>query len=500
MGYIDPKLVEGAAALVESFTCAICFNLFEKPRTACSKGHTFCAECLTAARFNPAPDNCPTCREVSSVSMPSKPLENCIDELRIRCCHGPDATTAEERGAKRQRTGAADAPEEVVPGDCCKWVGRVTDYPAHLANDCQLEPHACPFYGCDFKGTRKELAQHYVDAAAEHASEACAKIESLEALVDETTDNHDDLDGRVGALGECLETLDDRVDSHDARMDDHDERIGDHAARIRTINNSVSEIPQLKQQASSLKFFQNCTVVNLDFALEFDLLKAVYKSTMTRTIELGSCNVWSGLDLRLKWLVRKSHGDCPLHSRSHSLILELVPLCPNMRELIYCFGKLAPVDKESKTINFHVRSRSNPLQFNHKALSHSLPLGSFEDMFGQERFLHSGNRYYLKARLYFSSPWRESSLNGDPARWSIYVHNMSGQKLRLKVSPYDLCLALKPKIRDKWNAAVAQQRLVFRGQQLVDGSKLYDSSIFDGAVVHLIVRTRVPPPQPLPPI
>ena len=101
MGYIDPKLVEGAAALVESFTCAICFNLFEKPRTACSKGHTFCAECLTAARFNPAPDNCPTCREVSSVSMPSKPLENCIDELRIRCCHGPDATATEERCAKR---------------------------------------------------------------------------------------------------------------------------------------------------------------------------------------------------------------------------------------------------------------------------------------------------------------------------------------------------------------------------------------------------------------
>ena len=53
MGYIDPKLVEGATALVESFTCAICFNLFEKPRTACSKGHTFCADCLTAARFNP---------------------------------------------------------------------------------------------------------------------------------------------------------------------------------------------------------------------------------------------------------------------------------------------------------------------------------------------------------------------------------------------------------------------------------------------------------------
>ena len=53
----------------------------------------------------------------------------------------------------------------------------------------------------------------------------------------------------------------------------------------------------------------------------------------------------------------------------------------------------------------------------------------------------------------------------------------------------------------KRHVAVAQQRLVFRGQQLVDGSKLYDSGIFDGAVVHLVVFTRVqPPPQPLPPI
>ena len=163
-------------------------------------------------------------------------------------------------------------------------------------------------------------------------------------------------------------------------------------------------------------------------------------------------------------------------------------------------GKLArPATSVVKL--YSLNSRSSPLQFKHTQLSNTLPLGSFEHVFGQARFLHNTSRYYLKARLYFSSPWRESSLNGDPARWSIYVHNLSGQKLRLKVSPYDLCLALKPKIRDKWNVAVAQQRLVFRGQQLVDGSKLYDSGIFDGAVVHLVVFTRVqPPPQPLPPI
>ena len=46
--------------------------------------------------------------------------------------------------------------------------------------------------------------------------------------------------------------------------------------------------------------------------------------------------------------------------------------------------------------------------------------------------------------------------------------------------------------------AVAQQRLVFRGRQLQDGLTLYDSNIFDGAVVFLIGPRRVP--APLPPI
>ena len=43
---------------------------------------------------------------------------------------------------------------------------------------------------------------------------------------------------------------------------------------------------------------------------------------------------------------------------------------------------------------------------------------------------------------------------------------------------------------------VAQQLLIFKGRQLVDGSKLYDFGIFDGAAVHLIPRTRVQPPLP----
>ncbi len=135
-----------------------------------------------------------------------------------------------------------------------------------------------------------------------------------------------------------------------------------------------------------------------------------------------------------------------------------------------------------------LNSRSDPLQFNHKALSHSLPLGSFEHVFGQERFLRSGRHYHFKARLYFSSPFREGSLNDDIDLCTIYVKTLTGKKLCLKVRPDDTILSLKQKIRDKDYIPVAQQRLIFNQQELIDGKRLYDSKVFDGATVHLVLR------------
>ena len=34
----------------------------------------------------------------------------------------------------------------------------------------------------------------------------------------------------------------------------------------------------------------------------------------------------------------------------------------------------------------------------------------------------------------------------------------------------------------------ANQRLVFKGRELVDGKRLYESNIFDCATVHLVLR------------
>ena len=95
---------------------------------------------------------------------------------------------------------------------------------------------------------------------------------------------------------------------------------------------------------------------------------------------------------------------------------------------------------------------------------------------------------HAEARLYFSSPFRESSLTGDPALCTIYVQTLSGEKLCLKVRPGDTVLSLKQKIRDSKNIPLERQRLIIRGKSLKDGKRLYESNVFDGATVQLCVK------------
>ena len=64
---------------------------------------------------------------------------------------------------------------------------------------------------------------------------------------------------------------------------------------------------------------------------------------------------------------------------------------------------------------------------------------------------------------------------------------LNGQKLCLKVRPGDTVLSLKQKIRDSKNIPLERQCLIIRGRQLMDGKRLYESNVFDGATVQLCV-------------
>ena len=74
---------------------------------------------------------------------------------------------------------------------------------------------------------------------------------------------------------------------------------------------------------------------------------------------------------------------------------------------------------------------------------------------------------------------------------TIYVLSFSpplnGQKLCLKVRPGDTVLSLKQKIRDSENIPPERQCLIIRGRQLMDGKRLYESNVFDGATLQLCV-------------
>jgi hypothetical protein len=194
MGFIEPSLCESDDT--DHITCSICMMLLATPMmpSGCGEGHVFCAECIREALK--ATPRCPTCRADSPVDAltRSRPLESMINGLRMRCAHGAAATVAEP-DAKRQKM--------EINAATCTWRGKVADYPAHLT-ECLFEPHSCkhcsamgakrddaahavvctvtcPFFGCDHKCPRADMASHYVDAADEHARSTTDKINALGA-------------------------------------------------------------------------------------------------------------------------------------------------------------------------------------------------------------------------------------------------------------------------------------------------------------------------------
>lgn len=180
----------------EDVVCGICFDVLREPESACTHGHTYCADCLTRC------SGCPSCR-ANLICVPSRPLGRLIGKLRVRCT-SPDRGGA-ERSPRRRRlndgsaSSGADEPEERPQASphgtgnrtrhVCDWTGPLASREAHRA-EC---PHAsvdCPFksIGCLERVPRSDLEEHLRSCRDGHATlalAAAAQITKLQQAVDE---------------------------------------------------------------------------------------------------------------------------------------------------------------------------------------------------------------------------------------------------------------------------------------------------------------------------
>eukprot|EP00754_Rhynchopus_humris_P014690 Rhum_TRINITY_DN14407_c11_g2::Rhum_TRINITY_DN14407_c11_g2_i1::g.88782::m.88782/K09848/TRAF4; TNF receptor-associated factor 4 len=133
------------------FKCTICFELVVVP-TQCREGHLFCRACIEQALMYKG--ECPTCRVPLRKEglCRNRALENLTGEMIARCAH-----------AAQHTDGAED----------CDWVGKVSEWQAHLDNECRYAEVPCPHDGCEVRVQRRVMDEH--SASCERRVEECAR-------------------------------------------------------------------------------------------------------------------------------------------------------------------------------------------------------------------------------------------------------------------------------------------------------------------------------------
>ena len=83
-----------------------------------------------------------------------------------------------------------------------------------------------------------------------------------------------------------------------------------------------------------------------------------------------------------------------------------------------------------------------------------------------------------------------TDLNSSPSSVQIFVRNLGGKSLVLRVNSFDLVDTVKDIIYEREGVPQREQRLIFAGRQLEDGRTLSDYNIQRDNTLHLVLRLR----------
>lgn len=166
-GYEDERFSDSVST---HFHCGICYNVLKEPVTCQRNEHYFCRACLIEHLKNSL--TCPTCQEVltpETITQAPRILQNCLDELNIRCDYS---------------------------GRGCQQIVQL----AHLQNhvdQCGFSPVVCPNEGCIAEVNRQDFAAHQ-QALCEFRK--CCDCSELKEVVQEIHVNMNSVNNQVKDL------------------------------------------------------------------------------------------------------------------------------------------------------------------------------------------------------------------------------------------------------------------------------------------------------------